>query len=80
MAGELPKTVPDGANYMEYEVTQESLNPASVALGCVTLDKLHNLSESHFPHLLDEVNILNAKGGAGSHCRHSPGDALFNVI
>lgn len=35
-------------------------------LGCVTSGKSLNLSESHFHHLANEVDIIKAKGGARS--------------
>lgn len=45
--------------------------------GCVTLGRLLNLSESHFPHLLNEVIIINARGGARSHRKLSLNDTFF---
>ena len=55
-------------------------NPGSVTWGSVTLDKLLKLSEPLFPRLLVGVNIIDANGGARSHCRHSLGDAFFKVM
>ena len=39
-----------------------------------------DLSESHFPHLLNEVIIINAKDNARSHSKLSLDDAFFTVM
>lgn len=44
---------------------------ALVFFGCVTWGRLLKLSESHFPHLLNEVIVINAKDNARSHSKLS---------
>ena len=48
--------------------------------GCVAWGRLLKLSESHFPHLLNEVIIVNAKDNARSRSRLSLDDAFFAVM
>lgn len=53
---------------------------ALLFFGCVTWGRLLKLSESHFPHLLNEVIVINAKDNARSHSKLSLDDAFFTVM
>lgn len=74
MYRELTRNVPFRAKHGITSVGM-SLNLGSVIFGCVTWGRLLKLSESHFPHLLNEVIVINAKDNA-SH-KLSLDDAFF---